>query len=219
MDGGGARELDELVKIIRSLLRANPSPEDTKNLTEAERIEYQEIGNATRNDDFIEVGLTTVLLPVVTATIGAAIATPKLTVVLWIASTAAWFYWFVVTRRRGIFSEVRYLRARALEMKADLHHHSWIKAYDDSRKGFGRTGIKNAETLLSAAFFGAWTYVVFSWQQPHLAWLGVCLLPVEILVVLGVTAIALGILAVVRKADRQAFCRFRKQVEDMKRNA
>lgn len=127
-------------------------------LTDDERVEYNELGAAARNDDVVEIGISTLLLPLLIGALVAAQQQAQLRVLLAAGSLGIWLYWFTVNRRRTWFAAVRFARASELEEKARLDHHRRIARLDDARRF--RWGVKEAETVVSMILFGGWAYLL-----------------------------------------------------------
>jgi hypothetical protein len=95
-------------------------------LSADQQMEYQEIGEFARHDDIVHLTMSSVLLPVLAATLGYAWQNRVAAIPLAFASFTVWLYWFSVKKRRMDFLELRLRRARELEEIAGLYHHRLI---------------------------------------------------------------------------------------------
>jgi len=132
-------------------------------LTEDERLEYQEIGEFARHDDTIHIGISSIALPVLFTAVGYAFLNRALAAPLASGSIVLWLYWWVVRNRRTGFSDLRYRRARELERKAGLRHHSAIHEADEQQGRVQRMArIKPIEDLTSVALLLTWVGLILA---------------------------------------------------------
>jgi hypothetical protein len=143
------------------IVDVSPSPDQ---LTDDERIEYQQINEFARHDDTVTLAVSSVVLPALFAALAWAWTQPiDIRAPLALGSLVIWLYWAAVTQRRGEFAVIRYKRAWELECKADLQHHLRI-AWADRRQGFWQRWqrIKSIETLGSLTVTAGWIWLLFT---------------------------------------------------------
>src|SRR5439155_405088 len=140
--------------------RRQPAP---PRLTEDERLEYQEIGEFARHDDTIHLGISSIALPVLFTAVGYAFVNRALAAPLAGGSVVLWLYWWVVRNRRTAFSDLRYRRARELERKSGLRHHSAIYESDEQQGRVRRIArIKPIEDLASVTLLLTWVGLILA---------------------------------------------------------